>query len=201
MSKRKGLSTNEIAKIAVLSAIAFVLMYLDFPLPFLPSFYSLDFSEVAVLIGGFALGPGAALIIEAIKIVLNILFEGSKTAYVGEIANFIIGVSLCVPAAAIYRKQKNKKNALRGMIVGSLCMIAVGAIMNYAVLLPAYSYFYHLPMDTLIEMGSVLIPLIKDKLTFVLLATVPFNLIKAVATGILTMLLYKRVSVLLHRGQ
>lgn len=198
-TKMKKFNTRTLAKIAVLGAVAFVIMLLEFPLPFVPSFYKLDFSETAVLIGGFALGWLPAVCIEALKIVLNLLFTGSTTAYVGELANFLIGCSFVVPAAVIYGKNKSRSTAVKGLLAGGLCMIVVGALMNGLVLLPAYSYFYHMPMEVLIGMGSALIPAIQDRLTFVLFATVPFNLVKAVLVSVLTMLLYKRVSPLLHR--
>ena len=191
-------SVRTLTKIAVLSAVAFVLMYFDFPLPFIPSFYKLDFSETAVMAGGFAMGPGAAVAIEALKILLKILFKGSDTAYVGELANFLIGCAFVLPAAFMYRKEKTRQRALMGLAAGTLCMTAVGVIINYAVLLPAYSFFYQLPMEVLIGMGTALIPFIADKLTFVLLATTPFNIIKGVLVSIVTILLYKRISPLLH---
>ena len=191
-------SVTTLTKIAVLSAVAFVLMYFDFPLPFIPSFYKLDFSETAVMVGGFAMGPGAACAIEGLKILLKILFKGTDTAYVGELANFLIGCAYVLPASFLYRKKKTKQQALIGLVAGTLCMTAVGVIINYAVLLPAYSFFYQLPMDVLIGMGTALIPAITDKLTFVLLATTPFNIIKGILVSVLTVLLYKRISPLLH---
>ena len=191
-------SVRTLTKIAVLSAVAFVLMYFDFPLPFIPSFYKLDFSETAVMAGGFAMGPGAACAIEGLKILLKILFKGTDTAYVGELANFLIGCAYVLPASFLYRKKKTKQQALIGLVAGTLCMTAVGVIINYAVLLPAYSFFYKLPMDVLIGMGTALIPAITDKLTFVLLATTPFNIIKGILVSVLTVLLYKRISPLLH---
>ena len=191
-------SVRTLTKIAVLSAVAFVLMYFDFPLPFIPSFYKLDFSETAVMAGGFAMGPGAAVAIEALKILLKILFKGSDTAYVGELANFLIGCAFVLPASFMYRKENTRQRALMGLVAGTLCMTAVGVIINYAVLLPAYSFFYQLPMEVLIGMGTALIPFITDKLTFVLLATTPFNIIKGVLVSIVTILLYKRISPLLH---
>ena len=191
--------TKTIAKIAVLGAIAFILHFFDFPLPFVPSFYKIDLSEVAVLIGGFALGPKSAVAIEGLKVILKLLFKGTDTAYVGDIANFIIGCSLVVPATIIYHKDKTRHNAMKGLSVGGLCMALVGLVMNYFVLLPAYSYFYGLPMDTLIGMGTALIPAIKDKFTFVVLATTPFNIIKAFVVSVVTTLLYKHLSPILHR--
>ena len=191
--------TSTIVKIAILGTIAFVVMLLEFPLPFIPPFYKLDFSETVVLIGGFALGWLPAVCIEALKILLNIIFTGTMTAYVGEIANFLIGLSFVLPAVLIYHRNKTRKTAIRGLIVGSVCLVVFGAVLNAVVLLPAYSYFYHMPMDVLIGMGSALIPLIKDRFTFVLFATAPFNLIKAILNSILTILVYKRISPILHR--
>ena len=195
----KNTATSIIAKVAVLGAVAFVIMLAEIPLPFFPPFYKLDFSEVVVLMGGFALGPLPAVAIEALKIILNLMFTGTMTAYIGEIANFLIGLSFVLPAVIIYHRNKTRQNAIRGLLIGSVCLIVVGALLNGFVLLPAYSYFYHMPMDALIGMGSALIPAIRDRLTFVLFATAPFNLIKAVVTSLLTIALYKRISPILHR--
>ncbi len=195
----KNTATSKIAKVAILGAIAFVVMLAEFPLPFFPPFYKLDFSEAVVLIGGFALGPVSAAAIEALKIILNVIFTGTMTAYVGEFANFLIGMAFVLPAVIIYHRNKTRSNAIRGLIVGSITLIIAGALLNALVLLPAYSYFYHMPMEVLIGMGSELIPMIHDRFTFVLFATAPFNLIKAVLTSILTVLLYKRISPILHR--
>ena len=195
----KNTATSIIAKVAVLGAVSFVIMLAEIPLPFFPPFYKLDFSEVVVLMGGFALGPLPAVAIEALKIILNLMFTGTMTAYVGEIANFLIGLSFVLPAVIIYHRNKTRQNAIRGLLIGSVCLIVVGALLNGLVLLPAYSYFYHMPMDALIGMGSALIPAIKDRLTFVLFATAPFNLIKAIVTSLLTIALYKRISPILHR--
>ena len=195
----KESQTRLIAKIAVLGAIAFVLMLIEFPLPFVPPFYKLDFSEVAVMIGGFALGWFPAVAIEALKIILKTIFSGTNTAYVGEAASFLIGISYAVPAALIYAKRKSKQNAVKGLCIGSLCMIIAGLLLNAFVLLPAYSYFYHMPMDALIGMGTALVPLIRDRFTFVLFATTPFNIVKSILVSLVTMLLYKRISPILHR--
>ena len=191
--------TSFIAKVAILGAIAFILMFFDFPLPFFPSFYKFDFSEVAVLVGGFALGWKAAISIEAVKILLSILFKGTSTAYVGELASFLTGLALTLPPVILYQKNKTRKDAVRGLAVGIVVFMGVGLLLNYFVLLPSYSYFFHLPMDALIGMGSAIIPFIKDRLTFVLFATTPFNLLKGFVVSLVTIALYKHISPLLHR--
>ena len=92
----------------------------EIPLPFAPAFYEIDFSEVPVLVGCFAMGPLAGAVIELIKIILNLAINGTMTAGVGEVANFLIGCSLVVPAGLIYRKMKTRKGAIIGMVTGTL---------------------------------------------------------------------------------
>lgn len=196
---RSRITTKTIARIAVLGAIAFVLMLFEFPLPFAPSFYQIDLSEVAVLIGTFAMGPVEGVIIEALKVVLHILFHGTTTAYVGELANFIIGCAFIVPAGIIYKHHKTRKTAMIGMFTGTLCMALAGSLINYFVLLPMYSTLYGMPMDTIIAMGTAIFPAVKNMLTFVCLCVVPFNLFKGAVVSVLTGILYKHVSPILHR--
>ncbi len=198
-TKNKLFTTANMAKIAVLSALSFALMLFDFPLPFIPPFYQMDFSELGVMLGGFALGPTAAVCIEGMKIILKVLFAGSETAYVGELANFIIGCAFVVPASIYYARHKSKKAALIGMSIGTLIMTIVGCFINALLLLPMYSVLYQIPMDALIGMGSALIPVIHDKWTFVMFAVGPFNIIKGVLVSLLTSLIYKHVSSLLRK--
>ena len=199
MEKKNRFTTQTLAKIAILGALAFVLMLLEFPLPIAPTFYKLDFSEVIVLIGGFALGPLEAVVIEALKNILNIIFTGSSTAYVGELANFIVGSCFVVPAAIIYHRNKSIKSALIGSIVGTVCMIIAGALMNGLVLIPMYSKLFNLPLETIIGMGAAIVPAINNVFTFVLYCVCPFNLVKGIIVSALTFILYKRVSPLLHK--
>lgn len=198
--ERKVSTIKRVALMAIMGALAFVLMSIEFPLPFIaPPFYKFDLSEVAVLIGGFSLGPFAAVCIEALKIVLHLLFKGTVTAFVGELANFLIGLSFVLPAMFIYKKQKTKKNAFIGLGVGTIVMAITGVIANYFLLLPAYAYFFHTSISSIVKAGQAIIPLIQDSLGFVLLSVLPFNLIKGIIVSICTLLLYKSISPLLHR--
>ena len=120
MSLKQRSNTKVIAKVGVLAAVASVLMLLEFPLWFAPNFYELDFSEVPVLLGTFALGPGAGAMIELIKILINFVLNGTDTGGIGEFANFLIGCSFIVPAGFIYKKHKTFKTAIFGLIVGTL---------------------------------------------------------------------------------
>jgi len=190
--------TKKMIVISLLSTIAIVLMLLDFPLVFVaPNFYELDFSEIPVLIGAFAYGPVAGVIIEAVKIILNLIFTGSITSGVGEIANFLIGISLVVPASYIYYRHKTRKRAIIGLIVGTISMTVMGAILNAFVLLPAYAYFMALDIEVFIGMGSAINPLITNLFSFVMFAVVPFNLLKGIMISVIVLLIYKRVSMLI----
>ena len=197
MKSKKFLSISMLTKISILSALAFVVMSFEFPLPIAPPFYKLDFSEVIVLIGGFALGPLAAILIESLKILLNILFTGTQTNFVGEIANLVIGLSFVLPAVWIYQRHKTFKTAIIGMVVGTITLTVIGSAMNYFILLPAYSFFYKLPLDVIVSMGAAINPTINSTLTFVILATAPFNLIKGILSSVIVTLVYKRVSPIL----
>lgn len=196
---KKRVNVAYMVKIALLAAISTLLMLFEFPLPFAPSFYELDFSEVAVLIGGFALGPLAGVLIELLKVLLNLLINGSMTAGIGELANFIIGCSFVLPAALLYKHKKGLKSAIIAMAVGTASITVVGSLMNLFVLLPAYSALGIMPMDAIIKAGSAINGSITSIWTFVLLATAPFNLLKGVLVSLITGLLYKHISPILHK--
>jgi len=184
-------------QIGMLGAVSVVLMMFEFPLWFAPGFYKIDFSEVPVLIGTFAMGPVAGVMIELIKVILHLLLKGSTTAGLGDAANFLIGCSLILPAGIIYKRIKTRKGALIGMATGTLILITIGSFLNAFVLLPVYAKAFGLPMETLVGMGSAVNPAITNVTTFILLAVAPFNLLKGVVVSVITYGLYKYVSPIL----
>lgn len=188
------ISVRTIAQISMLSAIATVLMLFEIPLPFAPSFYKIDFSEVPVLVGCFVLGPLAGAIIELVKILLNLLINGTTTAGVGEGANFLIGCALCVSAGMIYKRRKTRKGAIAGMAVGTIVMTVVGCVLNAYVLLPVYAKAFSMPIASLVEMGTALNKGITGLPTFVMFAVAPFNLLKGVLSSLIVFLIYKKIS-------
>ncbi len=188
------ISVRTTVKIGMLAAISVVLMLFEIPLPFAPSFYEIDFSEVPVLIGAFAMGPVAGAAIELVKILLNLVITGTDTAGVGELANFIIGCSLCLPAAIIYKRKKTRKGAMIGMAAGTALMVVIGCLINAYVMLPAYSAAFGLPIDALVQMGTAVNPNITSLSTFVIFAVAPFNLLKAVLVSLIVLLIYKKIS-------
>lgn len=196
--KKTGVNTHKMIQIAMLGAIATVLMLFEFPMPFLaPSFYELDFSELPVLIGGFAMGPVAGILIEALKILLHLLIKGTHTAFVGELGNFLIGCAMVIPASLVYKRMKSKKGAVIGMICGTICMAVAGAFVNAFLLLPAYGKAFGMPVEAFVEMGAAIRPSVNSLFKFCLLLVTPFNLVKGLIISVLTMLLYKRISILL----
>lgn len=196
-AKSKKLNTKMIAQIGMLAAIAVVLMLFEIPLPFAPSFYEIDFSEVPVLIGAFTMGPLAGGIIELVKIILNLCINGTVTAGVGEFANFVIGCALVLPAAIIYKRKKTKKGAMIGLVTGTLFMTFAGCFINAYIMLPTYAKAFGMSIDALVEMGSAVNASITDLFTFVMFAVVPFNLLKGVLVSIIVLLIYKKISPIL----
>lgn len=181
-------------KVGMLAAIAVVLMMFEIPLPFAPSFYEIDFSEVPVLIGAFSMGPLAGAVIEFVKILLNLVFTGTDTAGVGELANFVIGCSLCIPAALIYKHKKTRKSALIGMVTGTTLMVIAGCFINAYIMLPVFSAAFQLPIDALVSMGTAVNPYITNLTTFVIFAVAPFNLLKGALVSLIVLMIYKKIS-------
>ena len=195
MKKERFLTTARMTRIAILGVCAFILMYFEIALPFIaPTFYKLDFSEIPVLIGGFALGPLSAVVIELIKILLKLLFKPTTTAFVGELANFLVGCAFAVPAALYYQKNRTKKGALISLLIGTLCMALAGFAVNLWLVIPAYVSIMHFPLEAIIGAGAAIFPVVDSVFMLVLCCTTPFNLIKGILLSILTFLLYKRIS-------
>lgn len=191
------LNARSIAQIAMLSAIALILMLFEFPLWFAPPFYQIDLSEVPVLIGGFALGPVAGVLIELIKNLLKVVINTS-TIGVGEVANFVIGTAFVLPSALYYKKHKTKKAAAISLAIGTASMTVLGCFINAYVMLPFYSKALGLPIDALIEMGTAVNSNITSLSTFIILAVAPFNLVKGTIVSLITFLVYKKIRGVLH---
>lgn len=194
------LSTRKIAMIGVFSAISAVLMLFEFPVPFAPSFYELDFSEIPALIGTFAFGPVAGVMIEFCKILLKLLMKGTSTAFVGDLANFVIGCSFILPASIIYLFKKTKKNAIIASITGTLIMSVFGTMFNAIYLLPAFASLYGMPLDVIVGMGTAINSSITSVTTLVIFAVAPLNLLKGGSVSLVTILVYKKLSIILKEA-
>ncbi len=193
--KRKVSPARRVSIIGICSAIATVLHMLDFPLLFLaPEFYKLDFSELPVLLCGFYLGPSATVACEGVKILLKLLLKGTSTAFVGDLANFVVGCSFVLPATIWYHAHKSKHSAVIGLALGTAVLAVFGSAFNAVYLLPKFAQLYGIPLDAIIASGAAIWPSVKNVPTFVMLCVAPLNLLKGTMVSILTMLLYKRVA-------
>ena len=202
-SKEKFFSTRKMATIGVFSAMSSVLMLFEIPLFFAPSFYKLDFSEIPILVGTFAFGPAAGVIMEFIKILLKLVMKGTSTAFVGELANFAVGCSFVIPAGTIYLFKKTKKMAIVSCVIGTVILTVFGTAFNALYLLPAFSKLFHMDMDKILAMGQAVNPLMKEGsiTSFVIVCVAPLNLLKGASVSLVTMFIYKPLSRFLKPGK
>lgn len=202
VSSSESMRTRKLVTVGMMSALAFILQLFDFPVPFAPPFYKLDFSEIPVLICSFAVGPVAGVATELLKNVLRVLFRGTTTAFVGDYANFMIGCSFVVPASIVYFKHKTKKTAVIGCVIGTIVITIFGSLFNAFYLLPAFSKLYGMPLDQILEMGHAIFSGFKEfnLLTFVAVCVAPLNLLKGAAVSVIVMLIYKPISRIIHQA-
>lgn len=197
IKKQRLMSTNTMTKVAILSAISYILMFISLPMPgIFPDFLKIDISDVPAIFGGMSLGPVAGFIIVFIKNLFQAM-TASTTAWIGEIANLLIGGSYVVIVSLIYRHKKDIKGLLIGFILGTIAMIIVGCLTNYYMLLPFYAKV--MPMEAIISMGNIINPRITDLGSFVIWMIAPFNLVKAVLISLITLPLYKKMEVILKK--
>lgn len=187
-------STNSLAKISILSVIAYVIMLVEIPVIFFPGFLKIDLSDLPALIGGLALGPMAGIMIELVKNILHLITK-TYTGGVGELANFLVGIALIIPPSVLYLKNKTKTSALVGITIGIITMTIVGALSSYYITLPFYAKV--MPIEEIIALSSAANAAIVDMKTLVLYGIVPFNILKGIVVAILTSILYKRISPIL----
>jgi len=189
--------TKYLVRVAVLSTIAFILMYIELPIPIFPSFLKFDASDIPALLGAFSMGPLAGVVIELLKNILHFALKGTETGGVGQLANFIIGSAWVIPIGLMYKHSKTKKNAVIGLALGAISMIIAAALANYFILLPFYAKI--MPIEAIIGLGSVLNAKIVDFPTLILYGITPFNIFKTVIISIITLAIYKKISPILHR--
>ena len=197
MNQKRMFNVRNVVLIGMFSALAAVLETLQIPVPFAPPFYKLDFAELPVLVGGFAMGPVPAMLIAVVKNLLKLLINGTSTFYVGEVANALGSMLLSVPATLIYRRHKTKKVAMAALAV-SVVIAGIGAgFINCFLTIPTYAIAFG-GMENIIAMGTAVNPAITNLYTFAIFAIVPFNLLKCSLNALVTVLVYKRISVILH---
>lgn len=192
-ARTSGMSVRYITVTAMLSALAFVLMFLDFSVPVMPGFIKMDLSELPALIGAFAMGPACGVLVCLIKNLLHLLM--TSTGGVGELSNFVLGVAFVLPAGLIYKAKKNRKHAIIGSFVGAFAMAIISFPSNYFVVYPIYENF--MPREVIIAAYQAIVPSVKTMWQCLLFFNVPFTFVKALASVVITMLVYKKISPIL----
>ena len=192
-------TTHKLTVAAMLSAVAFILMFIEFPIPMLiPAFIKLDFSDLPALLGAFALGPVYGVIISFMKNLLHIVIKGTSTACVGELSNFILGAIFSAVAGYIYKHHKSRKTAIIGAVAGAVAMGVLSVPSNYFVVYPAYVQFYHMPLEAILGMYQAILPSADSLIKCLIIFNLPFTLVKGLLDAVLCMLIYKPLSPILH---
>ena len=194
---RSGTPTRarNLAVTAMLSAIAFVLMFLDFPIPFLiPSFVQMDISELPALLASFSLGPIYGVGVCLVKNLLHLMI--TSTGGAGELCNFLLGVFFVVPAGLIYRKFKSRKGAVLGALVGAVIMGLLSIPLNYYISYPVYANF--MPIDAFLNLYREIRPSVNGLLECLIIFNAPFTALKGLLVSLVCFLIYKPLSPILH---
>lgn len=178
---------------AMLSAVAFVLMYLEFSIPVMPAFIKLDLSDLPELIGSFAMGPGWGVLVCLIKNLLHAPF--TSTGCVGELSNFILGACFVLPAGLVYGHKKSKNAALAGAVLGAALMAVVSVFSNYFIVYPVYTAI--MPMETIIGMYQVIYSGADTLLKCLIIFNLPFTFAKGLVSVAITFAVYKHISPLI----
>ena len=192
--------THKLTVTAMLSAVAFILMFIEFPIPALiPSFVKMDVSDLPELLAAFSLGPIYGVAVTFLKNLLHIVFKGTTSAYVGELCNFLLGAVFSMAAGFIYQRKKSRKNALIGAVVGAALMAIVSVPLNYFVVYPAYVVCYGMPLEAIIGMYQAILPSSDSLIKCLTIFNMPFTFCKGMLDVLLCFLIYKPLSPLLHK--
>jgi riboflavin transporter FmnP len=188
-TEKKRFGTKEMVRISLLGLLGFMLLMLNFPIPLIPSFLELDIANLPGIIAALTMGPLAGVAVEFVKNLLKIVIS-TQTVGVGEISNFICGVSLIVPLGIIYAKTKSLKGYILGGAVGIITLCAVASLSNYYFIIPAYAVVFG-GMDAIIGLASSVNASVTDLSGLIVLSVIPFNIIKGLVNVALGYVLYK----------
>ena len=180
-SGNKRNRTVWLAKMGLLVGISVIFGFIHFPILPTAPFLEYEFSDIPILIGGFAFGPVSGAIIAVLAILLQDLIGGASSGPWGMLMHLIAALTFVLVSSIIYKKNKSRKGALIGLIAGGICLTLVMIPMNILVT----PIFMGVPVEAV---KGLLLP-----------AIIPFNAIKAVINIVITFFLYKRISPFLHR--
>ena len=194
MSFKTEWSIQKLIYTAMLAAVAGVLMSLEFSVPMMPPFYKVDFSDVPSVIAVFLMGPVSGICVEVIKLLIKLITVGTNTMYVGELANLIAAFLFVWPLWFLYQKLgANRKAAVEALLLSIVIRTACACFINANITLPLYAKAMSLPLDEVIRMVASVNPAIKDLNGFIILATIPFNVLKVGLNYIVGQLLFVRL--------
>ena len=187
-------SIQKLIYTAMLAAVAGVLMSLEFSVPMMPPFYKVDFSDVPSVIAVFLMGPVSGICVEVIKLLIKLITVGTNTMYVGELANLIAAFLFVWPLWFLYQKLgANRKAAVEALLLSIVIRTACACFINANITLPLYAKAMSLPLDEVIRMVASVNPAIKDLNGFIILATIPFNVLQVGLNYIVGQLLFVRL--------
>ncbi len=193
--RKRRISTRSLVVTAMLSAVAFILMFIEMPIPMLiPSFIKLDISDLPALLGAFALGPIYGAVIELLKNLLHILIKGTSSAYVGELFNFLCGSFMCVSAGLIYRVKRSRRGAVIASVIGCAVMAVLSVPLNYFLVYPAYVVCYGMPMAAIIGMYQAILPTADTLIKCLVIFNLPFTFVKGMLCAVICFFIYKPLS-------
>lgn len=178
---KKWLNARTMVVLAMLAAVAYVVMWLSKFIPSVIGILDFDFKDVVICIGGFVLGPAAAIILSILVPVIE-FFTISGTGPIGLVMNVLATASFCCTACYIYKKHHTQKGAVIGLGAGVAVLVGVMLLWNYLIT-PIYQ---EVPRAVVAEM---LLPIF-----------LPFNLAKGGMNMAATLLLYKPVVTALRKA-
>ncbi|MCI8342916.1 MAG: ECF transporter S component [Clostridia bacterium] len=204
MAKKNYFNATRIAVIALFSTLSGLLYILNFPIAAaFPSFLELNFSDIPALIGTFALGPLSGAIIVVMKVLIKLVVKSTSTMFVGDLADIVIGIAFVVPAGLLYKHKRTFKGALIGMGVGTLCSVAFAVLFNRVALVPLYVQLYFGgKWEPLVGMMTPLFPSCTKETFYnfyLWVSVLPFNMMRCLIAAVVTLLVYKRISVAINR--
>lgn len=191
----KNKKVRVITGTAMLTAVAAVLQFIEVSIPIMPSFIKLDFSDLPEIIGAFAYGPVAGVLIALLKNIIHLPFSNSM--YIGELSNFILGAVFALTAGLIYKRKKTKKTAFIAGAAGAFAMAAVSIVTNYFVIYPLYYNVLGFPEEAVLQMYQVILPSVKSILQALIIFNVPFTFVKGLISVLISMVIYKPINPLL----
>ena len=197
--ERKKLNTRTIVMAAMLGAIAAVLMFVEFSVPFAPPFVKFDLSDLPVLLAGFLFGPALGSLTAVIKILLKLLIKPTSTMFVGELSNLILSITFMLVAAIFYRQHKTRKGAVIWMLIATIATSAIALLSNYFFIFPMYAKLFGMTMESIVKMVTAVNPAVHSVFTMFIYSLLPFNMFKYGVISLITFFIYKKISVILKK--